>query len=71
MAYNPSPEVRALAELAKLLKANRAILFYTDEDGVHYGYVSWGRDVAKCAEARDIADAVYDAFGEAVAEVQS
>ena len=68
MAWNPSPEVAAARDFAKKFGANRVIIFFTLPDG-RPGYASYGTTLALCAEARKIADGVWDEFGQAVTTI--
>ena len=65
MAWNPSPEVAAARDAAKALKANRVIVFFTRDDD-RFGYASYGSTKAECAEAKKIADAVWETVSQEI-----
>jgi len=65
MAWNPTPEVAVSRDAAERIGAihgspvDLCVVLYTLADG-RIGYASYGTDRAKCAEARKLADKLYD-----------
>lgn len=69
MAWNPSPEVAVARDAAKRLadihklNVDRVIVLYTTGTGM-VGYASYGQTKELCADARRIADRLFDTLGE-------
>jgi hypothetical protein len=64
MAWNPTPEVAAARDFGNRFGADRVVIFYTLPDG-RFGWASYGKTRALCAETRKIAEATEPAFIEA------
>ena len=60
MAWNPSPEVTMARDYAKRFNKHVVIIFHIDADE-QFGYASYGRNKALCAQARTLADMMYNA----------
>lgn len=59
MAWNPSPQVAEIRDIATRRKQHISILLYRDENG-RWGYVSYGKTVALCNYAQQIADGLLE-----------
>jgi hypothetical protein len=59
MPWNPSPQVAAARDAAKALGADRVVIVFTTPEG-RFGYASFGRDKALCANARKLGDRLYE-----------
>ena len=60
MAWNPSPEVAVARDAAGRLGADRAVIVFTLPDG-RFGYASYGKTRELCANARKLADRLFEA----------
>jgi hypothetical protein len=60
MPWNPGPEVAAVRDAARKLGADRAVIVYTRPDG-KMGYASVGLTKALCAEAKALAEDLWNA----------
>ncbi len=75
MAWNPSPEVAVLRDTAKRLSetmgapTDRCVMIFTNTAG-QIGFVSYGRDRQRCAQARRMGDLAYTAINEAWEEIE-
>lgn len=69
MAFNPSKEVAIARDAAVKLGSKRVVIFYTLPSGL-YGYASYGETSALCKQAKQEADSIFLAVGEAFAEAQ-
>jgi len=67
MAYNPDPKVALARHMAAHLLADRVVIVYTQPDGT-FGYASYGKNARLCAEARKLADRLYEATAQFFAE---
>lgn len=69
MAWNPSPEVAVLRDTAKRLSetmgapTDRCVMIFTTTAG-QIGFVSYGRDRQRCAQARRMGDLAYGVINE-------
>ena len=62
MAWNPCKEVAVARDAAKQLDdAAMCIVFYVNKEGTHFGYASYGKTKALCAEAGKLAKHLYKA----------
>lgn len=65
MAWNPSPQVQVARDAAKQLgqmagsPATHCVIVYLTDNG-QAGYVSYGSNPHKCAQARNLADRLYE-----------
>jgi len=62
MAWNPDPKVAAACDFGKKFGADRVIILFVMPDD-EIGYASYGKTPALCAQARIIADDLFDEFG--------
>lgn len=75
MAWNPSPEVAVLRDTAKRLSetmgapTDRCVMIFTTTAG-QIGFVSYGRDRQRCAQARRMGNLAYEAINESWEEIE-
>ncbi len=61
MAWNPTKEVAIARDASKQLgDAQMVIVLWVTNDGKQLGVASYGKTKALCADAKIIADSVYD-----------
>lgn len=64
MAWNPSPEVAAARDFAKRFGHSRVLILY--DDGLHFGFASYGETKELCASAKRIGDKLWKPFQDAL-----
>lgn len=62
MAWNPSPEVGALRNFAARFGDDYLVLVRINSATGKIGYISYGANKAKCARAKELAEAAHDAI---------
>jgi len=66
LAWNPTPEVAVARDAARILAdladdaIDMLVIVYVTQGG-KLGYVSYGHDAARCAEAKKLAEVLYAA----------
>lgn len=69
MAWNPSPEIAALRELAPKLKARQVIVIAINEDGSTFGVHTFGKTRLLCDQADKIGKQVFKMVNQGVIEI--
>lgn len=59
MAFNPSPKVRAAADVARKFEKDQVVIIMVDHSNNTLEYASYGKTGRLCNEARKLADSLY------------
>ncbi len=64
MAWNPDPKVAAARDFGKKFGKDIVIILSLNKTNMTLEYSSYGKTKALCAEAKDLADVVFEVLGE-------
>jgi hypothetical protein len=66
MAFNPDPKVAEARAIAKKYKKTKVIILMVDDWNGTLEYASYGETPTMCREAKQLADAAYEAVYKAI-----
>jgi hypothetical protein len=61
MAWNPSPKVAVARDIAEKFGKSKVVILMLNEKDYTMESVSYGETKQKCAEAKKLADVIYNA----------